>query len=115
MWLKYGVIDIAKGYAVKFYNSKAWKRCRLSYISSVHGLCEHCLKDDKVIPGYIVDHIKEITLDNISDTNITLSHGNLQYLCLQCHNRKTFGYTTVIREGLMFDWKGNVIEVGEDV
>ena len=111
MWLKYGVIDIAKGYAVKFYNSKAWKQCRETYKQSVNGLCEHCLKDDKVIPGYIVDHIKEITPDNINNPEITLNHGNLQYLCLSHHNTKHFGKDTeVIREGLLFDKDGNIIQ-----
>jgi hypothetical protein len=42
-------------------------------------------------PGYIVDHIEEITPDNINDTSITLSWSNLQYLCHGCHNIKTFG------------------------
>ena len=54
-------MKMAKPYAIKFYNSKEWKKCRRSYIKKVHGLCEHCLKEGKHIPGYIVDHIEEIT------------------------------------------------------
>ena len=89
---------MAKEYAKKFYNGKAWKKCRLSYISKVHGLCEHCNE-----PGYIVDHIIEITPDNINDADITFNHGNLQYLCLLHHNRKHFGNDTgVTRDGLTF-------------
>lgn len=100
---------MAKEYAKKFYNSKAWQDCRGSYISKVHGLCEHC-KD--ITPGYIVDHIEEITPDNIGDPEITLNHENLQYLCLPCHNTKTFGKDyEVVREGLGFDKEGNLIEL----
>lgn len=72
---------MAKEFAKSFYNSKEWKKCKASYIKSVHGLCERCDKR-----GYIVHHKKELTPNNINDPNITLSHGNLEYLCLDCHN-----------------------------
>ena len=80
---------MAKEFAKKFYNSKEWIKCRESYIKKVHGLCEHCLKKNKYTPGYIVDHIEELTPNNINNPEITLNHDNLQYLCLECHNRKT--------------------------
>ncbi|CAK7084277.1 HNH endonuclease [Tissierella sp.] len=102
---------MAKPYAKKFYNSKAWRKCRESYIAKVHRLCEQCLKNGKHEPGYIVDHIEEITPENINNPDITLNHDNLQYLCLTCHNRKTFGSAEVVREGLMFDDRGNLVEV----
>jgi len=35
---------MAKDFAVHFYNSTAWKRCRMAYIKSINGLCERCLK-----------------------------------------------------------------------
>ena len=101
---------MAKDYSRKFYNSKAWKDCRASYISKVYGLCEHCLENDKHVPGYIVDHIIELTPENINDPEITLSHENLQYLCTSCHSIKTFTKYEVIRDGLMFDLDGNIVE-----
>ena len=105
------MIAIAKKYAKKFYDSKQWQDCRRSYISKVHGLCEHCLKEGKHVPGYIVDHIEEITPSNIDDVEITLNHQNLQYLCISCHNTKHFGKDVeVIRDGLMFDANGELIE-----
>lgn len=105
------MIVIAKKYAKKFYNSKSWLDCRASYISKVHGLCEHCLENDKHVPGYIVDHIVEITPSNIDDPEITLNHSNLQFLCLPCHNTKTFGKDVeVVRDGLKFDSSGNIVE-----
>jgi 5-methylcytosine-specific restriction enzyme A len=94
-----------KPFAEKFYASTAWKKCRESYIPTVHGLCEHC--ND---PGYILDHIEEITPDNINDPFITLNHENLQYLCLVCHNRKTFTKYDPLREDVMFDDNGDLIE-----
>lgn len=92
--------------AKKFYNSKAWRDCRESYIYTVHGLCEHC--DG---PGYIVDHIKEIDINNINNPEITLNHENLQYLCTPCHNKKTFRKHESIREGFGFDEEGNLISL----
>lgn len=94
-----------KHFAKKFYDSKEWQRCRESYISKVHGICEHCGD-----AGYIVDHIKEITPDNINDPNITLNHDNLQYLCLPCHNTKTFKKYKATRDDVMFDEKGNLVQ-----
>lgn len=92
--------------AKKFYKTKAWQKCRASYISKVFGLCEHCQD-----PGYIVDHIIEINIDNINDPEITLSHENLQYLCTSCHNKKTFTKYSPLREGLGFDEDGNLISL----
>ena len=106
------VIVMAKKYAKAFYDSKQWQDCRRSYISKVHGLCEHCLKEGKHVPGYIVDHIEEITPSNINDPEITLNHENLQYLCVSCHNTKHFGNGEgVVREGLSFDRDGNIVEI----
>ena len=93
--------------AKKFYKSARWRKCRESYIQSVFGMCEHCDK-----PGYIVDHIIEININNINDPNITLNHENLQYLCTPCHNRKTFGKAEVTRDDVMFDDQGNLIAKG---
>lgn len=51
---------MAKEYAKSFYKSKEWIKCRNSYITFVHGLCERCGK-----PGKIVHHKKKITPMNI--------------------------------------------------
>lgn len=68
-------------------------------------MCEHC----KEVHGYIVDHIVEITPQNIDNPDITLNHENLQYLCLPCHNTKTFGKAVLIREDVMFNEHGDLI------
>lgn len=102
---------MAKEYAINFYRSTAWKKCRKSFIGSRRsvdgGLCQHCMSRI----GYIVDHIEEITPQNISDTDITLNHENLQFLCLECHNKKTFQKNFSTRENLFFDENGQLREV----
>lgn len=100
---------MAKAFAKQFYNSKAWQSCKNSYITSVSGLCETCLINNKITPGYIVHHKIELTPQNISDPNISLSHKNLCYLCHDCHNKEHFGEAESIREGLIFDEYGDVI------
>ncbi|WP_313413151.1 HNH endonuclease signature motif containing protein [Sedimentibacter sp.] len=102
---------MAKEFAKRFYDSKAWKDCRESFISdriSVDGgMCQYCGED----LGYIVDHIEELTPDNINNPYITLNHDNLQYLSLKCHNIKTFSMDKdIVREGLMFDCNGELIQ-----
>ncbi|MDO5715749.1 MAG: HNH endonuclease signature motif containing protein [Tissierellia bacterium] len=102
---------MAKPYAKKFYKSKAWQRCRASFISyreSIDGgLCQHCQSKR----GYIVDHVVEITPSNINDVTITLNHDNLQFLCLPCHNKKTFKKNFATKENLFFDEVGNIFQV----
>lgn len=102
---------MAKEFAKKFYDSKAWKNCRQSFISyriSIDGgMCQHC--KDKL--GFIVDHKEELTPDNINSPDITLNHNNFQYLCLECHNTKTFGTDKeIVREGLMFNSNGELVQ-----
>jgi 5-methylcytosine-specific restriction protein A len=94
-----------KPFAKKFYKSKAWRKCRESYIPKVFAICEQCGD-----PGYILDHIEEITPENINNPEITLNHDNLQYLCTPCHNKKTFSKYDPVREDVMFDEQGNLIE-----
>lgn len=73
-------------WAERFYNSRAWKRCRRSYISGRlnidGGRCEAC----RITQGYIVHHKISLTPTNISDPEIALNHENLQYVCKACHD-----------------------------
>jgi len=98
---------MAKEYARRFYNSKAWKQCRSSFISyriSIDGgMCQQC-KDEL---GFIVDHKEEITPGNINNPDITLNHNNFRYLCLSCHTQKTFGNDA----RYVFNSKGEVIPI----
>ena len=78
---------MAHEYARPFYNSRAWQACRESYIakrvSIDGGLCEEC--QGRI--GFIVHHKVMIDESNVNDSNITLNHDNLMYVCKQCHDR----------------------------
>ena len=104
-------VDMAQDYAKKFYKSKAWKQCRESYISKVHGLCERCQSKGKITPGYIVHHKEYITPKNINNPMITLNHDNLMFVCHECHNIIHRGENSPLREGLKFDENGDLIVV----
>ena len=76
---------MAKEYAKQFYSSKAWQKCRAAYIAERimidGGLCEKCREQ----PGEELHHIKHITLNNITDSDIALNANNLMWLCKDCH------------------------------
>lgn len=75
--------DFAKG----FYNTEPWLSVRQAFIADRigidGGLCQECGAD----LGYIVHHRTELTPDNINDPDICFSFTNLEYVCLNCHNK----------------------------
>ncbi|HAE16026.1 MAG TPA: HNH endonuclease [Erysipelotrichaceae bacterium] len=76
---------MAREFAKAFYGSRAWKRCRKSYLKSVGGLCERCYKQGLIKPAVIVHHKIYISEKNINNPNITLNWKNLEALCWDCH------------------------------
>lgn len=76
---------MAKEYAQKFYNSKAWQHTRNAYKKSVGGLCERCLKEGRYVGGELVHHKIHITPELIDNPSITLDWNNLELLCKECH------------------------------
>lgn len=101
---------MAQDFAIPFYNSARWKKCRRGYISSVNGLCERCLKAGRYVPGEIVHHKVELTARNIGDENIALSWGNLELLCQDCHNAEHMTRHGNTAAGLAFDEQGNLMQ-----
>ena len=102
---------MAKEFAKAFYKSKAWLRCRASYIASVQGLCERCLEKGYIVNGYIVHHKEPLTPNNIDNPDITLNWDRLEYLCQPCHNLEHMSKNKeVVREGLMFNEYGEIIK-----
>ncbi len=67
-----------------FYNSPEWRRVRKQALIRDNYLCVECLKERKITPAYIVDHISEI-----KDGGDKLNINNLQCLCQMHHNQKT--------------------------
>ena len=98
---------MAKEFARKFYDSPQWRKTRRAFIkyrqSIDGGLCQMCREQ----MGYIVDHKAELTPYNINDPDIALSFNNFQYLCHNCHNRKTF--KKLGADNYTFDSSGMVI------
>ena len=65
------MIMAAEQFALRFYSSEAWKKCRSEFKKSKGKLCE-C-------------HKIKLTQENINDPEITLNWDNLELLCQQCH------------------------------
>ena len=67
-----------------FYNSKIWRRLRISILND-NPLCTECLKQNKLIPATDIDHI--IPLQKAPDRCVDRT--NLDPLCHSCHSSKT--------------------------
>lgn len=104
-----GVGSVAKDFAIKFYNSKEWKKCREAYKQSVNGLCERCLKAGKYVPGDEVHHKTYLTPENINNPDITLNWENLELLCATCHSKEHNEKHSPLRDDVMFDENGDLI------
>lgn len=76
---------MAREFARKFYNSRAWKETRENYRRSVGGLCERCLAKGLYRPAEIIHHKIHLTPSNISNPDVALSWDNLEALCRDCH------------------------------
>lgn len=101
---------MAKEFAKKFYRSKEWVKCRQAYIAAVYGLCEQCNK-----PGYILHHKIHLTTYNINNPDIALNPDNLEYLCLECHNKHhqfNREKKATTRKGFKFNDKGELVQDG---
>lgn len=97
-------------WAVSFYASAHWKKCRAGYIKFRRmidgGLCEEC--KDK--PGYIVHHKRALTPDNITDPDVSLSYANLEYVCKDCHDQfDGHGVAKSLTQKISFDCNGDPI------
>jgi 5-methylcytosine-specific restriction endonuclease McrA len=85
-----------------FYQSRAWRECRESYLILQNYICERCGEIAK-----IVHHKIYLTPINIHDPYITLAHDNLEAVCQDCHNIEHHGQYKPSRYA--FDSAGNII------
>ena len=74
-----------KEFAESLYKSKQWQHTRSAYLSSVGGLCENCLAKGIYKPAEIVHHKEHVTIQNVTNPEVTLSWNNFQALCRDCH------------------------------
>ncbi len=68
----------ARGYDAR------WRIARKRYLSQ-HPLCVECLKENKLTPATVVDHI----VPHRGDQKLFWDESNWQPLCKDCHDRKT--------------------------
>ena len=71
-----------------FYSSRAWRKCRESFLKSKEKLCEVCLGKGMIEPATQVHHRQPITPENLKNPAITLNHDNLMALCEKCHSEQ---------------------------
>lgn len=104
---------MAQPWAKSFYNSKAWRSCRESYIQQrrlIDGaMCEACHKE----PIYIVHHKTILTPANITDPDIALNHCNLEGNCKHCHDLQEahfYDSQNISKLNCIFDENGNPVD-----
>lgn len=103
-------------FAARFYSSKAWQKCRTSYMKSVSGLCERCFKKGLIVPAVIVHHKEWLTPENIHNPAITMNFENLEALCRDCHEEEHSEENRLARQKprrYTVDKDGNVTITGE--
>lgn len=85
--MRYDVEDIRDS---GFYSSSKWIKTRDNIRERDKFTCQKC--GSFTAKRYEVDHIIELTWDNVDDWNIAYNPDNLQLLCHDCHGRKTKQY-----------------------
>lgn len=99
---------MAKSWAKEFYNSKAWIKCRKSYIAerilTDGGLCEQCHTKH----GYIIHHKIKLTPENISNPDLSLNFDNLMYVCKKCHDEFPEHFNNSLSSSYEFDEEGMI-------
>ena len=76
---------MAKTFAIEFYSSRAWKKCREAYKKQQGYLCERCAAKGLYTPGVIVHHRTRVSPETIDDPEVLLNFDNLELLCRECH------------------------------
>ena len=92
----------------QFYHGKAWRRLSKAFLMSKHYICERCGQ-----PAEIAHHKIYLTAQNVLDPEISLNPGNLEALCMNCHNAEHFGQGGATAAGLAFDENGNLSQKGK--
>ena len=106
---------MAREFAQRFYNSKAWRDTRNYIFKKHYGLCAKC-----GAPGEEVHHKIWLKPTNINNPEITLGEDNLELLCKDCHfdihkqhniqSKKLNKRKKLTNNGRYFDEEGNLCE-----
>ena len=87
----------------RFYKSKAWFVARNVKTDATQGKCERC-----GAVGEEVHHKIRLTIENVSDTSISLNQENLELLCRDCHNKE---HDRFKKKELLFNKNGDLIKL----
>ena len=87
------------------YPGAAWKRRSRAFLLSRNYICERCGQ-----PAEIAHHKQYLTAENVLDPAISLNPGNLEALCMDCHNAEHFEAGGATAAGLAFDDNGNLVK-----
>ena len=87
----------------QFYNSAQWNHIRNIVVAersqkTGNITCEYCGNTISSFGDVEIDHIKELTLDNVNDVNISLNTDNLKIACHSCHNKKNGRFCSTERK-----------------
>ena len=104
MIIDYSLLKTSRSYRTKLYQSKLWAVTR-DIMLSEEPLCRTCKKNGRIRLAQVVDHIIDITVS----PHLCLDLDNLQPLCYECHNEKTFATTNnpkatgIVNSAIEFD------------
>ncbi len=79
----------------EFYWDSPWKAFRKRIVLERKNICEECGKHILKNKETIVHHIKELTMENVNDYNISLNPDNVKVVCQRCHNAIHERFSTV--------------------
>ena len=67
-----------------WYDRAAWHRKREQIKRRDNYLCQHCLRENRITPAYMVHHIKPLA----DFPEVSMTGSNLVSLCNACHERE---------------------------
>lgn len=70
--------------AKRFYNSKAWKKCREIVLKRDNYLCQSCFRKGIIKLANTVHHIESYK----ERPDLALDTDNLEVICDPCHNKE---------------------------
>lgn len=89
----------------EFYHSRAWRQLSKTFLMSKNYICERCGQ-----PAEIAHHKIHLNAGNLTAPEIALNPGNLEALCMDCHNTEHFGTGGATAAGITFDENGDLIQ-----
>ena len=72
----------------ELYHTTAWRKLRMKHLTA-NPLCKQCELEGRITEAKICDHITSIR-DAVDQDAAFYDESNLQSLCRNCHNKKTW-------------------------